>query len=370
MKTGKQLSEIAALVHSAHKAKKDYVASTSALRMTTVNANTKNADVALEFSVGDQSRIYTPTSLCLNQIAQHTGIPTAYADRMRVEAPELLAANVNTWFAKNNRPRMLRTLSNGTNVMRAFLSDTYRPFDNYDLFAAIMPHLEASGCVVRSAEVTETRLYIQASTPRISRPINQTITINNREERVRVVEAGVIIGNSEVGCGSVFVDPILYDNWCTNGMVMQRTLKRRHVGGRNRDLLGEDGEAAEILFSDETRQQDDKAFWMKVRDVVTNTIQGSTFNALVDRLVATQNQSLKGKPSEVVELLGDRLKLGEEEKENVLLHYMQGGDTSKFGLIQAVTRAAQDCESYDRAVELERLGGGIIELPPSDFSKN
>lgn len=36
---------------------------------------------------------------------------------------------------------------------------------------------------------------------------------------------------------------------------------------------------------------------------------------------------------------------------------------SAWGLANAVTRAAQDVESYDRSQELEAVGGDIIELP-------
>jgi len=38
-------------------------------------------------------------------------------------------------------------------------------------------------------------------------------------------------------------------------------------------------------------------------------------------------------------------------------------------LHSAVTRAAQDLESYDRATELEYIGGKIIELPQTDWER-
>ena len=148
---------------------------------------------------------------------------------------------------------------------------------------------------------------------------------------------------------------------------MQRTLRRHHVGRRNEgNVFGDEGTAE--LFSDETRKLDDRAFWAKVVDVSAAAMSVTKFNEHVDKLVATQEQKLIGKPSEVVEVAADRLQFNDTEKENVLLHFMQGGDFSKFGLVQAVTRAAQDVESYDRAVELERIGGQIIELPATDFS--
>jgi hypothetical protein len=36
------------------------------------------------------------------------------------------------------------------------------------------------------------------------------------------------------------------------------------------------------------------------------------------------------------------------------------GENNSFGLINAVTRTAQDMESYNRATELERLGGEML----------
>ena len=38
-----------------------------------------------------------------------------------------------------------------------------------------------------------------------------------------------------------------------------------------------------------------------------------------------------------------------------------------YGLVQAVTRASQDVEDYDRASEMEQLGGQILELAPGQW---
>ena len=59
---------------------------------------------------------------------------------------------------------MVRTLDNKA---RAFLSDRYRPLDNFDLATAVLPRIADAGCKVRSAQLTENRFYIQATTDRI-----------------------------------------------------------------------------------------------------------------------------------------------------------------------------------------------------------
>ena len=42
-----------------------------------------------------------------------------------------------------------------------------------------------------------------------------------------------------------------------------------------------------------------------------------------------------------------------------------GGDNSRYGLVNAVTSASKIAKSYERATELERIGGEILALPAS-----
>jgi len=369
MKTGRSLKDISGLILAQHQAKKDYIVNTPVL---TMEAAPGNKDIQLGFTVKGEQRLYTPTNTCLEQIADRVGIPRKYAERMRSEAPGLLATNVNHWFKNAPEKRMLRTLNNGQNVARAFLSERYRTLDNYDLAQIVLPRLQDAGCEVHSCEITEQRFYIQASTPRIQAIIDQTVKVGTHNRIQRTVQAGVIIGNSEIGFGSIFVDPMMYDLVCTNGLIMERTLKRHHVGRRNEgEVFGDEGSFE--LFSDETRKLDDKAFWAKVADVVSASLNEIKFNEGIARLRDTQQQVLADKPKEVeevVEVTASRFNFNDEEKGSLLMHFAQGGDFSKYGLINAVTRTAEDVTSYDRAVELERLGGQIIELPASDFTKN
>jgi hypothetical protein len=67
-------------------------------------------------------------------------------------------------------------------------------------------------------------------------------------------------------------------------------------------------------------------------------------------------------------VISKRYGFQQKEKENVLTHLAKGGDLSLWGLANAVTRSAEDSDRYDRAIEMERLGGEIIELSPSVFN--
>ena len=60
--------------------------------------------------------------------------------------------------------------------------------------------------------------------------------VNHRlEMEVRkgdIVQAGVMISNSEVGLGAVSIQPLVYRLVCTNGMVVNDMGERRHHVGR------------------------------------------------------------------------------------------------------------------------------------------
>ncbi len=41
----------------------------------------------------------------------------------------------------------------------------------------------------------------------------------------------------------------------------------------------------------------------------------------------------------------------------------------QYGIANAVTRAAQNEESWDKCLEMERIGGKLITLPREEFKK-
>ena len=69
--------------------------------------------------------------------------------------------------------------------------------------------------------------------------------------------------------------------------------------------------------------------------------------------------------SKVVELAAKEFNIRQNESEGILGHLIAGGDLSLYGLANAVTRHAQDVQSYDRSTELEATGYKIITMQPS-----
>ena len=130
----------------------------------------------------------------------------------------------------------------------------------------------------------------------------------------------------------------------------------------------EDTENAYELYSDETLAADDKAYFMKVQDIVSVAIDESKFLLTVGKMRKAREESTGNNPIETVELLGDRYVLNKNERASILRHFALNHDFSKYGLVNAVTRSAQDNNDYNRATDLERLGGIILEEKLADNS--
>ena len=370
MKQGKTLVELAQQIQRENATKRDFVASTEKLSFTPAIRDGESALGAIEFQSNGDRHVVAPTKHCIRQIGTHCGIPAQYVERMVEHGhTDLLAQNINHWFKKEPANRMLRTLVNGTGIARAFVSDRYRPLDNSDLAEIVLPELQRSGCTVLSSEITETRMYIQAATPRMELDINALRASGKKLSEIDPVQAGVVISNSEVGAGSLRVEPMLYRLSCFNGMISAQSIRRYHVGRRMAENVFAELEGAAQYFTDATREADDKAFWMKVRDVMQGVFNTEKFQSLCAKFAATGSVRLECGAKAAVEEITARFKLTEGESDSVLNHLAEGGDLSAFGLVNAVTRAATDVESYDRAIELERMGGDIIELPPTMWKK-
>jgi len=119
--------------------------------------------------------------------------------------------------------------------------------------------------------------------------------------------------------------------------------------------------------SDQRAVDVDKALLLKVRDTIRASLDEGLFTQWVDRLEGTTECNLEGDVTKAVEVLSNRLSLTQDEQSSVLRHLIEGGDLSQYGLINAVTRTAEDTKSYDRATELEMAGATVLDLKPTEW---
>lgn len=306
---------------------------------------------ALLIEAPDGSKRFTATESCRRQLADRLKIPFAYFERMRTDQPELLDRNVNTWLHKEPEQRLIRTLDGRA---RAFLSDRYRRLDNYDLLEHVLPILrELPGARFESMELTETRMYVKVVTPRIEFEIQPG----------DLVQAGVVISNSEIGHGSLSVQPLVYRLVCRNGLIApDRAMRKAHVG-----RLQEASTEEITIFRDDTLAAEDKAFYLKVRDVVQAAVSQASFEQTAVKMRATLGIKLTGDPVKAVEVLATRYLLNEQERSGVLRSLIAESDLSGYGLVNAVTGYAQEVDNYDRATELEQLGGRLLDQSKAEW---
>ena len=342
MKQGRSLQELGRELTRQRNARKDFVADTRNLGL----ASDGRASV-LTVSTGNDRQEFGVNELAHQQISARLAIPYRYYQKMQTEQPHLLDENVNTWFRETPERRMVRIMDGN---VRAFLSDRYRRLDHLELCAAVLPVInEMKGASIESCEVTETHLYLKV----INKRLKAEVTVGD------VVQAGFVISNSEVGVGSLKVEPLVYRLVCKNGLICKDfAQKKYHVG---RQIAG--GDEAYEIYSDATLAQDDKAFFMKIQDTVRCAVDETKFLMTVDKMREAMNIPLEHEPVKEVELLADKFMLTQNERGDVLRKLFMSGDSSRYGLFNAVTAASQIADSYERATDLERIGGEILAMP-------
>lgn len=203
-----------------------------------------------------------------------------------------------------------------------------------EIASAVLPLFAGNdGYSVESCEVTENRLYLKILNKRLEMEVRKG----------DIVQAGVMISNSEVGLGAVSVQPLVYRLVCTNGLIINDFGERRNHVGR------------------QAKMAEDKAFMLKLRDTTMAAIEESRFAQVVDKLKEAAGIPIKGNVQEVVELTGREFGITQDEQNGIFKYLVEGGDLSLYGLTNAVTRASQDVESYGRATTLEGIGWQIMQ---------
>lgn len=350
MKSGLTLMELAQELTRQREAKHDYLIDT---RNLVLDATPEAVTLTMRNPAQHQNTILHMNDIAHRQVGASLGIPAKYYDRMRNENPDLLAQNVNGWFQHEPQTRMVRTMD-GT--ARAFLSEKYRRIDNLEIAEAVLPIIfEIPDARVESCQITDERMYIKVVNPRLQNEVTPG----------DIVQSGILITNSEVGMGSMAVQPLVYRLVCSNGMVVNDAATRRyHIGRGN--------EAAEdyTLYSSETLAADDKALLLKVQDTVRAAVDQTRFDKVVSMMREARDAKITAPDiPAMVELAAADYGFSKAESTGILDHLIRGGEFTLYGLANAVTRAAQDVDSYDRSTAMESLGYTMLGMTPEQWDR-
>ncbi len=351
MKAGLTIEELATEVMRQKDAKADYIVNTSMLAM-------EHCGTELVLRVLDDSHIDRIEPLDIadtahRQIGTRLGIPAKYYGKMLTEHPDLLVTNVNAWFEREPTERMLRVLDG---KVRAYLSNSYMRMDHYEIFASVLPVIgEIPDVQFVSCHITDNRMYIKAVDPHLTAEVAPGDT----------VKAGVVISNSEVGLGSVSVQPLIYRELDGNGIaVAGATTKRIHRGRVN------SAEEHFMLASQEVLTEADRTFLTELQETVRSATDEEQFSQIVTLMQSAKHQAMNTADiPAVVHTAGRDFGITDTEQNGVLQRLIESDDLSLYGLANAVTRHSQDVESYDRATDLEGIGFNILSMPPRQWTR-
>jgi hypothetical protein len=359
------LADLAGLLRDQQARKADIVAPAAAIRARGGRLVVDDsAPVLGSDGVTMTAGTYVPTEVCDQGIADKLGIPAAYLRRLREQRPELYDANVNGWLDADDRKFLIRCLrgDSGGGAARAFLSDGYKIIDNLDVLLAALDGVRNSGVAVEAdgCDLTERRMYVRvvceevrALAPALLAGYRSPFTGASGAENP-VVSAGFVITNSETGCGAFSLVPRLVVQVCRNGMTITRDAMRAvHLGERLEEGV--------VSWSGNTREKTLALITAKTTDAVGMFLDQGYVDAALRAIERDAGHELADPPAAVA-AVSARLRFTEAQQNDILTHFIRGGDVTAGGVMHAVTSVAQTLPDADAAHEMESQGLRALEI--------
>lgn len=291
--------------------------------------------------------VFTLNDVAHSQIADKFGVPKRYYDAMTA-IPGLRSHNINSWLSlEPQKKKLVRTLDGKG---RAFLADSFPPYDNFMVLQSFLPVVKDFADVqIVSSSLTEKKMYLQVIFPKIEAEV----------KKGDVVQAGMIISNSEVGLGAVDIRSVVWRLMCTNGMIGESVLSQYHVG-RRIETEGFD------IYAADTIKAELESFRLRLRDTLKAGLSEAAFHERVKKLAGATFDMVPN-PFRAVENVTKRFGFTEVEKESIGAAFMLDQDMSRWGLANAVTSLAKTSTDADHQFDLERAGHDIIHLKPEEW---
>jgi hypothetical protein len=273
-------------------------------------------DGALELNGDGRSERFALSELATSQMCGRLGIPVPYYRRLPSEL-QATVANYDLGRLKDSA----YLLRGKDEWVRAFLSADYVAYNNAHIAETVKELLRGAGVAVKSFVVEETHLFLKILSDEIA-------------DSGAGLKAGIMIGNSEVGQGSVSVEPFVYRLLCTNDFIVTQEKSFRH--------------AHIHLTASEMRR--------RMADAISDAFKIAA--SVLDAFLLTREQPVAD-PVETIRQLAESRKMSQKFADEVVSSYAAEPEPSRFGVINAFTRAAQKLGPLQR-IEVERLAGTLI----------
>ena len=253
------------------------------------------------------------------QLCQKLEIPVKYFRRL----PDGMQATVANYDISrlNGNSYLLRGKGEW---VRAFLSAEYVAYNNSEIAQTAESLLRNEALAVKSFVLEETHMFLKI--------ISEDIV-----DRGAGLKAGIMIGNSEVGMGSVSVEPFVFRKPCTNDLIVSREKSFRH---------------AHIHLTEYEMTR-------RMAEAVSDGFKVSS--ELLDAFLKTRQEPITD-PIETIRKIAEARQFSQKLTDEVVSGYLTEPEKNRFGVINAFTNAAQKLGPLQR-IEMERFAGTLLEAP-------
>jgi hypothetical protein len=293
------------------------------------------------------------------------GIPMRFMRRVWDEHPQRTADFLTGMMVDEPKRRMVRVLDDR---VRAYLGQTYRAIDNYDIAGQALRLAKQHDAMPIEASLTDSHLRLRFVSRRIVQELQRVRDdapsgwfaggLGSHLSQVAARSWGELPGdtahpalgfrNSETGHGGCDLDGGILLGVCFNLAWVRRMVHEVHIG-----------EKLDVrLFTADTASKHADLVYAKMRDASAAYFTADSFAEIVADVEGTQRKAVA--PAYATEALIESSDALTDDDMTGLLDYFhaQPGDATVFNLGQAVSRLAQDVEPA-RAESLEQLAGEV-----------
>lgn len=310
-------------------------------------------------------------------------VPASWLSDMYVSRPDVFAAVMNKLlhgnedYGKYPSNPLIRTYTPPEDSefgwARCFMSDKYLCIDHLDVLNNVMGGIESAGLAnearVTSSRLSESRMMVNITVPSI------TVEAENLLEGYRsplpkdhgkhffpdkddrpLVAAGLCVTNSETGGSAASIVPYITVIQCLNGLKLTqyKEARRIHVGSKL--------DTGEVKWNEDTLAATNQSIKLQTRDAIKQW--------LTPEFLASQVRELEDKAAKpvedvtkAIENVTKKLSLTQSEASGIMSHFIQGGQVTAGGVMQAMTSFVQNDDlNADRAMHITDNAVKAMEL--------
>lgn len=296
---------------------------------------------------------FKPTEWAETQTISKTKLPKNYHDTCIKEGKRDLAVhNLNAWLNSKDKV-MVRTVGDH---FRAMVSDRFFAYDNLDLLREVALNVKAVNdsrgpgtlpVQFWKADISDTNMFIALKD-------NGQVHDIGKGDNYNVM---VVIKNSEVGNGSMSIEPGFFRGMCLNIYTREPALRKIHRGV----------ELEAGLYSQRTRNKARELWHSQVKDVLAATIIDQSYFIEWAKSFRESKEVHIEDMEVAVKKVADEYRFSEGEAKAIMdalmvdqtIHAEDRG--TAYALIQGMTSASKDFE-IDRMYEVSKIAGNVKEI--------